>query len=138
MKKKVEHLLAEVDVLGVPVHALLREEALDEVNDLIQRIEPAFMAYVNAHTANLAVKHWKFKGVLKDADLVLRDGAGVGITGKLQGHPFPANLNGTDFTPELLARCAEMGWTVFIPGGREGVAERAALPLCVWGRHGRA
>ncbi len=125
----MEHLLAEVDVLGVSVHALGRKQALDKVDDLIQRIEPAFMAYVNAHTANLAVTHAKFRGVLQDADLVLRDGVGVGITGRLHGRPFPANLNGTDFTPALLERCAEMGWTVFILGGRPGVAERAAERL---------
>jgi UDP-N-acetyl-D-mannosaminuronic acid transferase (WecB/TagA/CpsF family) len=29
--------------------------------------------------------------------MVLRDGVGVGLAAWLQGQPFPANLNGTDF-----------------------------------------
>lgn len=116
----------EIDVLGVPIHALTHEEALDRVDTLIRRPQPALMAYVNAHTLNLATERWKFREVLQDADLLLRDGLGVGIAGRLQGRPFPANLNGTDFTPDLLKLCAGMGWTVFILGGRTGVASRAA------------
>jgi exopolysaccharide biosynthesis WecB/TagA/CpsF family protein len=124
-----EHLPSEVDVLGVPIHALRREQALERVDALIRSPEPALMAYVNAHTVNLAAGLWKYKGILQEADLLLRDGFGVGIAGRLQGRPFPANLNGTDFTPELLNLCAEMGWTVFILGGRPGVAARAAESL---------
>jgi exopolysaccharide biosynthesis WecB/TagA/CpsF family protein len=53
----------------------------------------------------------------------------VGLAGRLQGGRFPANLNGTDFTPRLLALAAERGWSAFFLGARPGVALAASERL---------
>jgi exopolysaccharide biosynthesis WecB/TagA/CpsF family protein len=115
-----------IDVLGVPVARLTEAAALAEVTRLLAGPAPALLAYVNAHSLNLAATDARYRAVLRAADLVLNDGSGLAIAAKLAGDRFPANLNGTDFTPTLLAAA---GVPVFLYGGRPGVAETAARNL---------
>ncbi len=88
--------------------------------------EPSLLVYVNAHTLNLACKDPAYRRILASADLVLNDGAGVGMAARWKGAPFPENLNGSDFNPLLIEAAGERGWPVFFLGGRPGVAEEAS------------
>lgn len=87
------------------------------------------LAYVNAHTLNLATTDPSYAEVLKRADLVLNDGKGVLLAGLILGRRFPADLNGNFFTPLLVEHAAASGWSLFILGARPGVAERVAETL---------
>ncbi|MBN9247947.1 MAG: WecB/TagA/CpsF family glycosyltransferase [Hyphomicrobium sp.] len=61
--------------------------------------------------------------------LILNDGVGVDIASQiLYGERFPENLNGTDFTPELLKRLPKRT-PVFLYGSRPEVVSRAAENL---------
>ncbi|HEY0060507.1 MAG TPA: WecB/TagA/CpsF family glycosyltransferase [Telluria sp.] len=58
--------------------------------------------------------------------LVVNDGVGLDIAARLLGAPrFPANLNGTDFTPFLL-RQAPRPLRLFLVGGMPEVLDKAA------------
>jgi exopolysaccharide biosynthesis WecB/TagA/CpsF family protein len=87
------------------------------------------LTYVNAHTLNLATTDSSYAEVLRNADLVLNDGKGVMLAGRILGRRFPADLNGNYFTPLLLDRAAASGWSIYIVGARPGVAERVAEVL---------
>jgi exopolysaccharide biosynthesis WecB/TagA/CpsF family protein len=113
-------------ILGVPVARLAEADALTEATELLAAEAPALLAYANAHTLNVAVGNGRFRTVLRDADLLLNDGSGLAIAARLRGAEFPANLNGTDFTPRLLAAADA---PVFLYGGRPGVAETASRNL---------
>lgn len=113
-------------ILDVPVAALDVPDALAMVLRLVEERPPVHLAYVNAHTLNLASRNRPYRAVLRRATLVLRDGVGVGLAGRLQGRPFPANLNGSDFNPQLLRLAAERAWPVYFLGARPGVARAAA------------
>jgi exopolysaccharide biosynthesis WecB/TagA/CpsF family protein len=91
----------------------------------IDRKRFTLVTWLNAHNANLAQENAGFRQALKHF-LVLPDGIGVDIASKLlHGTPFPANLNGTDFTPALLQ--AETGpLRVGLIGARPEVVEKAA------------
>jgi exopolysaccharide biosynthesis WecB/TagA/CpsF family protein len=115
-----------VDDLGVPVAALTVLEANSEVSRLLAEPGPQTLVYVNAHSVNLARSHDRYRACLADADLVLNDGSGLALAARVGGRRFPANLNGTDFTPEVLRLAARRGLGVYLLGGRDGVAARAA------------
>jgi exopolysaccharide biosynthesis WecB/TagA/CpsF family protein len=115
-----------LEILGVPFARVAPEQALDHVEALYQRAAPAFVAYANVHTVNLAVADRGYLDVLRRAGLVLNDGKGVMVAARLYGKPFPADLNGNFFTPLLLRRAAARGWPVFFFGARPGVARRVA------------
>lgn len=116
------------DIGGVGIAVLTREEALALLGDAIDRRDHIKLAFCNAHLVNLAMNDAELQRVLARF-LVLSDGIGVDIGSRLlHGASFPANLNGTDFTPALLA-AHERPLKVMLLGGRPGVAERAAARL---------
>jgi len=84
------------------------------------------LAYVNAHTLNLAARDPDLRGALNRSALVMNDGLGVSLAARMRGERFPENLNGSDFTIQLLELAAVGGWGVFLLGGEPGVAETAA------------
>lgn len=105
-----------------------RDEALAEVLGAIAVRRPLLVAFANAHTVNVARADPAFAATL-DGALVLNDGIGVDLASRsLYGRGFPANLNGTDFTPALLA--ALPGSTrLFLIGSRPGTVEEAGRRL---------
>ncbi|HVL64639.1 MAG TPA: WecB/TagA/CpsF family glycosyltransferase [Actinomycetota bacterium] len=119
-----------VDILGVPVARLRRAEALDAVERAAEEMPPALVVYANAHTINVACADPAYLALLRDRTaVILNDGSGVAIAGRLAGAPFYENLNGTDFNPSILGIAARRGWPVFFIGAAPGVADRAAAIL---------
>ncbi|MCR5858397.1 WecB/TagA/CpsF family glycosyltransferase [Mesorhizobium sp. J428] len=92
-----------MEILGVPVVAMGWQEALDILGGYLRNRFFMPVGFLNAHNANVACADREFARAL-DSFLVLPDGVGVDIAAKwLHGRPFPANLNGTDFVPALIA-----------------------------------
>jgi exopolysaccharide biosynthesis WecB/TagA/CpsF family protein len=118
--------LPTVPILGVGVCALTRDKALQAVERLVAEGSRLMLAYVNAHTLNLALHDHDLRGALDRSTLVLNDGVGVSLAARMRGERFPDNLNGSDFTIQLLGLAAARGWGVFLLGGTPGVAETAA------------
>ena len=118
-----------VDIQGVRVATLWPTNALAEIERLYDGDEPAMVFHVNTHTLNLAAKDPEYHRTLREADLVLNDGKGVIVAGRMKGVKFPADLNGNFFTPRLLERAAERGWPTFLLGAKPGVADHAAARL---------
>ncbi len=116
------------DIVGVAVAALTRDQALALIERAFDQKRHLRLAYCNAHLANVAANDPALRTAL-GGFLVLPDGIGVDVASQLlHGSHFPANLNGTDFTPALLAaRRAPL--RVMLLGGKPGVAERAAARL---------
>lgn len=93
--------------------------------DLLRPGPKLRIAFVNAHCINTMQHDPHYHAALLSADRVLPDGIGVDLAAKMQGGRRAANLNGTDFVPELLRKAAQEGQSVFLFGGRPGVAKAA-------------
>ncbi len=93
------------------------------------------VAFLNAHSANIACADPKFSDVLNES-LVLNDGIGVDIASYwLYGRRFPENLNGTDFTIEYLRR-THRAYRIYLLGARRRIVTQAAIRLAAkFGRH---
>ena len=61
--------------------------------------------------------------------MVLNDGTGIGWAAKRCNVIFKDNLVGTDLIPRLCDDSRERRYSFYLLGGREGVAEQAALNL---------
>ena len=125
----VTERLEVLGVLGVPVAQATSAQAIAEIEKLGTEEPPALIVYANAHTLNLASTSPDYRRVLVSAAVVLNDGAGLSLAGRLYRRPFPENLNGTDFNPEIARLAARRGWPLFLLGACPGVAERAAARL---------
>jgi exopolysaccharide biosynthesis WecB/TagA/CpsF family protein len=118
-----------VSILGIDVCQLTRDQAIQTVDHLAGEGPSRMLAYVNAHTLNLAVHDHDLREALNRSALVMNDGLGLNLAAKMRGEHFPENLNGSDFTVHLLKLAAANGWGVFLLGGAPGIAQCAASRL---------
>ena len=68
----------------------------------------------------------QYRELLNSASMVLADGAGVVAAAKRQGTPLRERIAGIDFGESLLREAAKSGDRVFLLGGADGVAAKAA------------
>ncbi|HKI45572.1 MAG TPA: WecB/TagA/CpsF family glycosyltransferase [Balneolales bacterium] len=85
--------------------------------------------FTNVHSIQLARHDPELLNCINHADLVLADGSGLKIAGRLFGHPIEENLNGTDFTPRVLALADRNNWSVYLLGAREEVVSTCCQKL---------
>ena len=85
--------------------------------------------FMNAHCCNLHRRDRAYREAVAGADLLLPDGIGVEIAGRMTGQRLTANLNGTDLVPALLMKAAARGKSVYLFGGTPGTAKAAAAAL---------
>ena len=91
--------------------------------------EPCVVFTPNALMLERARRDVELARLLNRASLSLPDGAGVLWAAKKMGTPLFERVAGIDFGTEILARAERAGLRVFLLGGGEGVAERAAENL---------
>lgn len=119
--------LPTLSILGLPVvDATTHDTAEALLNGAARQV-----FFVNAHCANIRARNQDYAAALARADAILPDGIGIELAARMTGNTLTENLNGTDFVPELLARAAQRGLSVFLVGGRPGTAQAAAARLAV-------
>lgn len=110
-----------IDIVDTRIEAATRwilERAVAQV--------PTRIAFVNAHCINVSYRNPAYRQAVASADCVLADGSGVAIAARVNGVKLKDNVNGTDLFPVLCEHAAAAGTSIFLFGGREGIAGRAA------------
>ena len=69
------------------------------------------------------------KKIVDTADMVLVDGKPLIWISKLHKREVKAKISGSDLVPLLCKTAADKGYTMFIIGGKDGIAEQAKLRL---------
>ena len=115
-------------VLGTRIDVTTGSELLVELGSATPS-RPVHLGYVNAHSLNLAYRDGTYRNALQSCAYLLNDGIGLSLAARMRGLQFPDDLNGTDFTLQVLALAARCDWGVFLYGGESGVAEQAAQAL---------
>ena len=118
-----------VTILGVPFLPLREEEVRERMARLCRETGAAGVFTPNPELLLSAQKDPSFLGLLRSADLLLPDGVGVLLAARLRGTPLPQRITGIDTAEWLLSYAAAQGLSVFLLGGREGVAREAAERL---------
>ena len=115
-----------VDVLGISVDNLTMDEALQYILDAAASEQPRRLCFVNADCINKSRNDPTYAGCLRSADLVLADGIGIRLAGKILRRQIRQNVNGTDLFPRLCARLRGSTAGLYLLGGRPGVAKSVA------------
>jgi N-acetylglucosaminyldiphosphoundecaprenol N-acetyl-beta-D-mannosaminyltransferase len=118
-----------VDVLGVGVDPLTVEDLHSEVGRLCYQDARALVLNVNAHALNLCYEDSALRTFFNGAEVVFCDGAGVVLAARILGWRLPARITYADWAWGLAAFAAAEGFSLFLLGGRPGVAEEAAKRL---------
>jgi exopolysaccharide biosynthesis WecB/TagA/CpsF family protein len=120
---KLEELIA---ILGIPFHALTLDDAVDRVASMVAGGGAHYVVTPNVDFLVKAQRDAALRHILVRADLVLCDGKPIVWASHLLGGALPCRVAGSDLIPALLRRAAELGWRVFLLGGRPGVTAEAA------------
>jgi exopolysaccharide biosynthesis WecB/TagA/CpsF family protein len=121
--------LDRTDLMGLAVVNESVSATLDWLCAKLDAEEPVRVAFLNAHCVNVAGRSPQYRRALSTAHAVLPDGSGIALALKIRGETLRANLNGTDLIPALCKRLAGSQHSVFLLGGRPGIAAAAAESL---------
>ncbi|MFC1645698.1 WecB/TagA/CpsF family glycosyltransferase [Candidatus Omnitrophota bacterium] len=113
-------------ILDVNYDNITSVDALDKALFLLENNNKSNIFFLNADCLYIAQRDGQYRDILNSADLVLPDGIGLKLATRLSGSKMQDNCNGSDFSPLLMARATGQGYKIFLLGGRQGIAERAA------------
>lgn len=119
-------------ILGVRVDTTDMDTALNKVEDFVIRPysqHPRQVFFTNVHSIEMAAHDSELQQCINNADMVLPDGSGLDIAGRVLDKPIIENLNGTDFTPRVLEKAVEKNWSIYLLGAEPGVAEQCTSKL---------
>lgn len=119
----------EVHLLGVRVHAFTCATLHATIRAIVHAGRRAVVANVNIHALNLAWEQPWFRTFLNRAAYVFCDGHGVMLAARLQGDHLPEKITYAEWLPRFAGFAANNGISLYLLGGRPGIAERAAERL---------
>lgn len=121
--------MRRMKILGVPVGALTRDEALAQCARFLH--EPILHHVITANPEFILAAHAdvRVQAVVGRGSLVVADGVGLLCAARRNGQRLPERIPGVELVRDLVRLAATRGQPVFLVGGREGVATITALRL---------
>jgi N-acetylglucosaminyldiphosphoundecaprenol N-acetyl-beta-D-mannosaminyltransferase len=113
----------------VPVDRMTMHQALAAIVALVEAGRGGAVFTPNVDHVVLADTDLRLRAAYAEVDLSLADGMPVVWASHLLLRAVPEKLSGSDLTPALMPLAAARGMRVFLVGGGEGVAQRAAQNL---------
>ena len=131
--------MGEIKISGVRIDNITRRAAVARALD---EVETSVVFTPNALMLDACRRDGETAALLNHATLSLPDGAGVLWAARRRGTPLRERVAGIEFGEAMLAEAARRGLRVFLLGGGDGVAARAACALrtrykglCICGTH---
>jgi N-acetylglucosaminyldiphosphoundecaprenol N-acetyl-beta-D-mannosaminyltransferase len=104
-------------------------DAIEMIREKLRQKQQSVFFFVNPDCMNISVTNPDYRKALGSANYILPDGIGLVIAGKILGTPLRENINGTDMLPWLCAMAVEEQQSIYLLGGKPGIAEKAAAAL---------
>ena len=117
------------DILGVGFDDLTMDETIAEAKRLLDKGETSYCVTPNPEIVYEARQDEQFRALLNGASLVLPDGVGILLGAKILRTPLKEKVSGVDFAERLAALLEKESRSLYLLGGKPGVAELAADKL---------
>jgi N-acetylglucosaminyldiphosphoundecaprenol N-acetyl-beta-D-mannosaminyltransferase len=115
--------IARVNVLGVGLSAINLDSALAAIAQALQRKTRGYICVTGVHGVMEAQGDEAFRRILNGAFLNTPDGMPMVWVGKLRGHKTMDRVYGPDLMNLVCDFTRDKGYTHFLYGGGDGVAE---------------
>ena len=112
-------------LLNINVNNIAKRDVIDFVDTSIKLNKKIYIVPVNVDMMVKADKDEKLLKIINDADLTLADGKPLIWISKLLKNPLAGKVSGSDLAIDLLELSNINHYSLFILGGKDGVAERA-------------
>lgn len=120
-------LAPKVDIAGVGVSSVDLQDTIDIFKETIRSKGKIRVCVTPVNCIVWTRNNEKLRDIYNSADLTLCDGVPMLWMSKFLGTPIKGRVTGLDLLPEFVAECDKCGFTMFLLGAKEGVAEELKL-----------
>lgn len=121
--------MARIKFLNTYIDNLTMNEAINEIDMLIQKRCCAYVVTPNLDHIVILESDKEFVEVYRNADLIVADGKPLIWISKYLKKPLKEKISGSDLFPKMCKIAASKGYSIFILGAAEGIADMAAKNL---------
>ena len=121
--------LPTVPIFGIPFSKLSMDETVSYLTDAIVEGRLTHVITANPIMVMSALEDPEFARVMKQADLIVPDGAGVVWAARVGGDPVAERVTGFDLMHRLLEQGEKRKWRVYLLGTTQEIIESAAETL---------
>ena len=116
-------------LLNTYVNNVNMDEAIQAIEDMTASEKKSYIVAINVDVVMKIENDSYLKEITDKADMVLVDGKPLQWIAKWHNRPIKAKISGSDLVPILCKRAVEKGYSIFIIGGKEGIAKKAKQNL---------
>ena len=116
-------------LLNTYVNNVNMDETVQAIEEMIASEKRSYIVAINVDVVMKIENDGYLKEITDKADMVLVDGKPLEWIAKWHNRPIKAKISGSDLVPILCERAAIKGYSIFIIGGKEGIAEKAKQNL---------
>ena len=116
-------------LLNTYVNNVSMDETIANIESLIAKNDKSYIVAINVDVVMKIEKDSYLKEITDNADMVLVDGKPLIWIAKWHKNPVKEKISGSDLVPLLCKVAADKGYTMFILGGKDGIAEQAKAKL---------
>ncbi|MFA6431035.1 MAG: WecB/TagA/CpsF family glycosyltransferase [Candidatus Margulisiibacteriota bacterium] len=118
-----------INFAGIQVDNVTLEEAEEKAEAFIISRKPHIIVTPNPEIIVTSQEDHELRDIVNSADLRVPDGISMVVVSKILGKPLKERVSGIDLMLKLIEISAIRGYKIFLYGGSEGVAKKAALNL---------
>ena len=126
MSQKQTTKLPSIKLMGVTLQAITQTQCIDHILDQSEVGQGGWVITPNLDHMRRLVRDAKTRELYDGADLMVADGMPLIWASRLQGTPLPERVAGSDLTLSLPAAAAKRGKSIFLLGGADDTAKKAA------------
>lgn len=116
-------------LLNTYVNNVNMSETIAFIEKMIASDKKSYVVAINVDVVMKIEQDPYLKKIVDSANMVLVDGMPLVWVSKFHQKPIKAKISGSDLVPLLCDNSVEKNHTIFIIGGKEGIAEKAKLRL---------
>lgn len=118
-----------VPIFGIPFSKLSMDETVSYLTEAIEEGRLTHVITANPIMVMTAMDNPEFARVMKKADMIVPDGAGVVWAAKVGGDPVTERVTGFDLMHRLLEQGEKRHWRAYLLGTTQEIIEAAAEKL---------
>ncbi|MBA4386546.1 MAG: glycosyltransferase [Verrucomicrobia bacterium] len=112
--------------MGMRVSLLTVDQLHERIAEVIEKRGKQVIPNINVNAVNIAFDEPWFFTFINSAATVFCDGHGIILGARLFGIRIPTRITYADWLPQFAQFCATRGYSIFLLGGKPGVAAKAA------------
>lgn len=113
-------------IFGVRIDNISYEDAIIKIENFLKEDKIHTIYTPNPEIVMCARDDVNLKSILDSGDLVTADGIGLIYAAKLKNKPLKGRVTGYDMSIEMLEIANRENYSIYLLGGEEGVAKKAA------------